>query len=274
METFTRQRSQRQLRNGKTGIALATVFLICAPAISLAQDAAAPQQGRRAGGLAGMPRITGEVTGISGATLTLKAEDGTITQVVTTDNTRVEKNSATPADAAYGPPTGRRGDILRPIKLADIHTGDGAMAAGILDAPNKTLHAAFLVVTDASVVRAIRDNLGKTYIRGRVTAVDLDNAKLTLTRPDGVSQTIGFDENTSFHKGGRGMRGQPGGGDAIPVPGAPAAESITLADIKPGDNITGRGSVKNGVFVPSELVVMGQREHGGAQPQQPPSPQQ
>jgi hypothetical protein len=32
-------------------------------------------------------------------------------------------------------------------------------------------------------------------------------------------------------------------------------ESITLADVKVGDNVAGKGSVKNGVFVPTELAV-------------------
>jgi hypothetical protein len=98
-----------------------------------------------------------------------------------------------------------------------------------------------------------------------VTAIDMDNAKLTVMRSDGVSQTIGLDESTSFRRGRLGVGGmgggmgeggggrQRGGGNAA----QPTAtnESITLADIKLGDNMGGKGSLKSGVFVPTEVVI-------------------
>ena len=40
---------------------------------------------------AGMQRVSGEVTAVAGSTLTIKGADGTVYQVVTTDNTRVMK---------------------------------------------------------------------------------------------------------------------------------------------------------------------------------------
>ncbi len=151
-------------------------------------------QGERPGrgAFAGMQRVAGEVTAVSGNTLTVKTEDEGTVQVVTTDNTRVMKG---------------RGNT---VKIADLKVGDGVMAAGILDAPNKTLHAAIVFATDAAQVAEMKANLGKTYIVGRVTAIDMDNAKMTVERPDHVSQTIGFDETTSFRKGGRGMGGRCG----------------------------------------------------------------
>ncbi|MGA8940082.1 MAG: DUF5666 domain-containing protein [Acidobacteriaceae bacterium] len=234
-------------------VLVAAVMLSTTAVVVRAQDSGQDSgQGQRRGrgAFAGMQRVTGEVTGVSGSTLTVKTEDGATMTVVTTDNTRVMKG---------------RGNT---VKVADLKVGDGVMAAGILDAPNKTLHAAIVFATDAAQVAAMKANLGKTYIVGRVTAVDMDNAKMTVERPDHVMQTIGFDETTSFRRGGRGMGGRMGadgaasGGAASAPTEAPEAggESITLADIKVGEMVRGRGSVKDGVFVPTELVVM---ERGG-----------
>jgi hypothetical protein len=230
-----------------------------------AQDGGGTQQGDRPGrgAFAGMQRVAGEVTAVAGATLTVKTEDGASMQIVTTDNTRVMKG---------------RGVT---VKIADLKVGDGVMAAGILDAPNKTLHAAMVFAQDAAQVAAMKANLGKTYIVGRVTAIDMDNAKMTVERPDHVAQTIGFDETTSFRKGGRGggrmAAGSGAGEGAAPAP-AEAGESITLADIKVGESVRGTGSVKGGTFVPTELVVMerggGDAASGGnARPSPNPDPQ-
>jgi hypothetical protein len=217
------------------------------------------QSGNEGGGdqaraaFAGMQRVAGEVTAVSGTTLTVKTEDNGTVQVVTTDNTRVMKG---------------RGVT---VKIADLKVGDGVTAAGNLDAPNKTLHAAIVFAVDAAQVKEMKENLGKTYIVGKVTAVDLDNAKMTVERPDHVVQTIGFDETTSFKRGGRGA-GRIGSGGAVGA-GASAApveggESITLADIKVGDMMRGTGTVKGGTFVPTQVVVgtpgQGGRRHEGA----------
>ena len=228
--------------------------------LAIAQTATPDSGGAAAGGrhgqYAGMGRVMGEVTAVNGNTLTVKAEDGTTLQVVTTDNTRLMKD---------------RG----PIKIADLHTGDGLMAVGNLDAPNKTLHAAVVMAEDAAQVKAMKENLGKTYITGRVTAVDLDNARMTVVRPDRQAQVIGFDETTSFKKavrrgggnagaddagGGAGRSGGAGlGGSTMGMNGGidrafSTGESITLADIKVGDFVAGTGALKSGTFVPAHLV--------------------
>jgi hypothetical protein len=233
------------------------------------QDGAgAARQGRGGGQFAGMQRVGGEVTGVSGATVSIKDEKGVPFQVVTTDNTRIMKGRA-----AAGGDGGGSGPTA--IKVADLKAGDGLIAMGNLDAPNKTLHAAMIIATDAAQLKALKDNLGKTYIAGKVTAIDIDNAKMTVLRSDGVSQAIGFDETTSFKRGranmnmngfgnGEGAGRRAGAAGA----GAPAAESITLADIKVGDMVGGRGSVKGGVFIPGELSVatpgQGRRRGEGA----------
>lgn len=250
------------------------------------QGQAAGDAGARRGQFAGMQRVGGEVTAVNGGTLTIKAEDGHTVQIVTTDNTRVMKD---------------RG----PVRVSDLHPGDGLMAFGNLDAPNHTLHAAMVMAEDAAQIKAMRENLGKTYIAGRVTAVNLDDAKMTVERGDHVAQTIGFDEGTSFKRavrgerngangagnggaggngGGGGGRGGFGGGMGLMADGGAAlerafanGESITLADIKVGDNVVGTGSVKAGTFVPVHLIDSPPRPHHqqngtggqGAQPANP-----
>ena len=259
-------------------LAVCLAALLCAWTGSLrAQDAEMSSAGR-GGPFAGMPRVAGEVVSVTGATVTIKGEDGTYT-IVTTDNTRIMKG---------------RGNT---VKVAELKPGDGVMAVGNLDAPTKTLHAAMLYATDAAQVRELRENLGKTYIAGRVVAVDLDNAKMTVERADHVKQTIGFDETTSFRRGrpgGRGAGGGFGGSGAGPgaaaTPGATpasrpdrsasAGESITLADVKVGDFVTGQGALKAGVFTPAQLSVStpgagrareGRPETGAAAPTPPPT---
>ena len=258
-----------------SGLAIATVLAmgLMFPALSARAQEPGEQMVGPGGGrgqFAGMQRVVGEVTAISGSTLTVKGEDGATFQVVTTDNTRVMKG---------------RGVT---VKVADLKVGDGLMAVGNLDTPNKTLHAAMVMAQDAADVKKARENLGKTYIMGKVTAIDADNAKMTVKRPDGVEQTIGFDETTSFKRGragrgGGGFGGGFGGGGGAEAPAtapAPTGESITLADVKVGDQVAGQGALKSGVFVPAQLTVAtpGQgRRRGGeggpnGAPGAPPAP--
>lgn len=217
-----------------------------------------------------MQRVAGEVVSVSGANVIVKAEDGSTVTIVTTDNTRIMKGRGNMTGSGGGV---SGGGAPSTIKVSELKPGDGITAAGNLDAPNKTLHAAFLAAVDAAQVKAMKDNLGKTYIAGRVTAIDLDNAKLTVERPDHVSQTIGLDDSTSF-KRGRGGRGGGGGmamGAGAGAAPADAGESITLADVKVGDQVAGQGEMKGGAFVPKQLTVMtpGQGRRNGAQGGQP-----
>ncbi len=83
------------------------------------------------------------------------------------------------------------------------------------------------------------EDMGKKFIAGEVKAIN--ETKLTIARPDGQSQDIEVDENTSFKKSG---------------------ESITLADIKVGDFVSGPGELKNNIFVAKELRA-GRLPRGG-----------
>ena len=241
----------------RRGIEVAMLAVLAGGMLFPARMVKAQEPGEQMGGraqFAGMQRVMGEVTAVNGANLTIKTEDGSSFQVTTTDNTRVMKGRGVS------------------VKVADLKVGDGLMAMGNLDAPNKTMHAAMVVAQDAADMKKMRENLGKTYIIGKVTAIDADDAKMTVMRSDGVSQTIGFDETTSFKRGRvmRGGSGGFGGGDASGSAPAPSAESITLADIKVGDQVGGQGSLKNGVFVPAVLTVgapgQGRRRGGEGQP--------
>jgi hypothetical protein len=186
------------------------------------------------GGFAGGQMVRGTVTAVAADKLTMKTDAGDVYQVALSANTRMMK--------------GRQ-----PVKVTDIKAGDGIGAMGTLDAPTKTVHALFVTVMDAEEVKKAREEMGKIYIAGKVTAID--ELKLTVLRTDGVSQVIAVDETTSFKRGGRDMQAMMSGGP-VGVGASAAGESITLADIKVGDSVAGRGGMKGGVFVPTELGVM------------------
>lgn len=231
-----------------TVLFLMGTMLVGTPSLLRAQGLGAESVGN--GRMAGMQRVVGEVTAIAGPKLTVKGEDGAVFTVVATDNTRVTRG---------------RGNM---IKIDEVEVGDGVLAAGRFDDATKTLHAVIIAAQDAAAMKKARENLGKTYIAGKVTAIDIDNLKLTVKRPDGTSQTIGFDESTSFRRGRAGRGGMAGG--ETPAPAADT-ESVTLADIKVGDNVSGPGSLKNGIFVPKTLSVAtpGQARHRHQEPVTP-----
>lgn len=225
---------------------------LSAGAILLAMGTAVAQEGPGRGEMAfGNGRmIRGTVTASAADHLTLKTDAGDVYEVAITPNTRIMKDR-------------------QPVKPADVKVGDGVGAMGELDAPKKTVHALFVTVVDAEQVKKLREDLGKAYITGKITAID--DVKLTVLRPDNVSQVIEVDETTSFRKGGRRGFGAlvMEGGAPVPVGpsggaaagandpnGAAAGESITLADIKVGDVVAGQGGMKHGLFVPTNLTVL------------------
>ena len=170
------------------------------------------RRGGREGGFRGMMGsgrpVGGEITAINGKDISVKAQDGAAATIHITDSTRFMRN----------------GDA----RLSDFKIGDTIMAGGTQE-KDGTWTANF-VVDRTEQMRQMKENLGKTMIAGEVTAIA--DTKLTILRPDGVTQVIEADENTSFRKHG---------------------ESVTLADVKVGDRVMGRGALKSGVFVPTEL---------------------
>jgi hypothetical protein len=120
------------------------------------------------------------------------------------------------------------------IKKTDLKIGDTIGVAGSPDSNDPTTWNATYVVDRTEQVKQFEQSLGKTVIAGEIKSID--GTKLTILRPDGQTQTIEVDESTSFEKG---------------------RDKVTLADFKVGDHVMGRGEVKNGVFVPSNLRVGG-----------------
>ena len=214
-------------------LVFALAFLLTAQIWAQDGEQDGPMPGR--GAFAGAHMVRGTVAAIAADGLTVKTEEGEVFQVAVSANTRLMKDR-------------------QPVKLGDIKVGDGVGAMGVLDAPAKTVHAMFVAVMDAEQVKKAREGLGKVYITGSVTAVDMDNARITVKRPDGVSQVIQADEGTSFRRSGR--RAQASVNAAPPAGTDASAESVTLADVKVGDMVMGRGTVKNNMFVPTELRVM------------------
>lgn len=252
------------MRTRFTRYLLAAVVAIASlgTALARAQDGS-PGEGA---GFARGPMVRGTVTAIAPDHITIKTDSDEVYQVALTPNTRLMKNR-------------------QPVQVGDVKVGDGVGAMGELDASRKTLHALFVAVVDAEQVRKMREDLGKTYITGKITAID--DVKLTILRPDHVSQVIEVDETTSFRKGRGHRRGEASSSENASASGnaAGAADTsgdlVTLADFKVGDMVAGRGSVKHGAFVPTTLALlpagassaMGMRTHrngeqtpGGAAP--------
>jgi hypothetical protein len=238
-------------RNWFAGLVLVAVGFGGACA-ARAQGGEPGQDGAPAMAMGATRGVRGTVTAVAGDKVTVKTDAGDVYTVVLTPNTRVMK----------GRDQG---------KASDVKVGDGIGAGGELDQPTKTVHALFVSVVDAAEIQKLKDTLGKTWIAGKVTAID--DVKLTILRSDKVTQVIQVDEDTSFKRGMRGVgagagmgmggggyRGGAGGGGgrnggaAAPAENA-GGESITLADVKVGDEVAGQGSLKNGVFVPTLLGV-------------------
>jgi hypothetical protein len=117
-------------------------------------------------------------------------------------------------------------------------------AIGDKDEKAKNVGAIFLIVFDKEQYERAKADFGKTWTAGVV--VSIEETKITIKRPDGVTQIVTADENTSFRK---------------------HRQSITLLDIKAGDNISARGSLQNGNFLATVLSVggpMGPGQRSGA----------
>jgi hypothetical protein len=76
--------------------------------------------------------------------------------------------------------------------------------------------------------------LGQDYVFGEVRSIDAP--KLTILRPDNVTQTVELNEETSLRKG---------------------RDSITMADIQVGDRIMIRGGMQANAFQPKSVMVIG-----------------
>lgn len=196
--------------------------------------ATAIMQAQEHGGMNASPgeNVVGKVTAVSKDSLTVSPlMGGEPVTVKVSENTRVTKDR-------------------QPFKLEDIKVDETVFARGELK--NNVMQAALVGVVNPEMIQRIQqgggpggarsgamagmnaEDIGKKFIIGQVKAIN--ETKLTIARPDGQTQDIEVDENTSFKKAG---------------------ESITLPDIKVGDFVRGRGELKESMFVPKELIVGG-----------------
>lgn len=123
--------------------------------------------------------VRGDITTISGNTITVKTDDGQVYTVATSANTRFRKQR----------------DL---IKLSDLHVGDMIAAIGDKDPKAKTVGAVFVVVIDKEQYEKMRADFGKTWTAGVVQSINGTN--IVVKRPDNVTQTIAVDENTEFRR--------------------------------------------------------------------------
>lgn len=200
------------------------------------------------GGMMGMGRGTiGAVTEVAADHYTIKTETGEIYTVHFSANTRILKQVSGPNGShgqERGMGTGNGGNPPQAIKASDIKPGDVIVANGEVDEGAKSVGALFVVQLDperAKQMKEIQASFGKTWLMGRVTAIN--EAKVTLQSPvDSATHAFVADENTSFRR---------------------RRDPITLADVEVGDNVRVEGSIKGGVFVATTVNVGMPPANGG-----------
>lgn len=168
-----------------------------------------PNEGR------GQP-LLGKITAINKGSLELAKPDGTRATVKLNDKTEYRKD--------------RQG-----AKLADFRVGDIVFVRGEENADH-SVNA--LVIGGRSGGGSegggrVFGEMGKDFVVGEVKSIDAP--KLTVLRPDNVTQTLELNEETSLRRG---------------------RESITMTDIQVGDHVVVRGGVQNSVFVPKNIMVL------------------
>ena len=229
------------------------------PAPPNPQDNGARGYGQRAGrgGYRGMGMgrgLMGTVTQVAADHYTIKTETGETYTVHFSANTRIFKMPAGQRGGSMGRTEGRGsgqgmaggmggamgggGNPPEQIKSADIKVGDPIAAMGEIDADTKSIGAVAIALVDperAKMMQQMRANYGKTWLMGKVTAID--GVKVTLMGSiDNASHAFVADENTTFRK---------------------RREPITLSDIQIGDTVRADGALKDGTFTATAVSVMG-----------------
>jgi len=258
----------------KPAILSALLCLLTLTAAAPAQDINPGQgssdgQGRRGGmgmgpGMALGRGLIGTVTEVAADRYSIKTDAGVAYTVYFSVNTRIfrqpAQGPATAAQQGQRSDPAPRGDYQRaapqPLKPTDIKVGDPIIAIGELDSSAKSIGALTILQVDPERARQMREmqaNYGKTWIMGKVTAID--GVKVTLLGAiDNAAHSFVADENTTFRK---------------------HREPITLADIQPGDTMRVEGVLKDGTFVAATVSVMGMPPTGPPtlpRNSQPPAP--
>jgi Domain of unknown function (DUF5666) len=185
-------------------------------------------QGRPGGGREGGRPVFGQITALRNDSIDIKTPDGQAITVKLTAQTEFRKDR-------------------EPAKIADFKVGDVVMVRGDQN-DDHTVTAKMIGSRTGGMTFNGQGGpggrpgggmwlgggtLGKDYVAGEVKSID--PPKLTVLRTDNVTQTMELNEDTSLRRG---------------------RESITMADIKPGDHVVARGAAQNDVFVPKNVMVM------------------
>jgi hypothetical protein len=164
--------------------------------------------------------IIGKIIAAQGASFLITRPDGTKVTVRFTAKTEFRKDR-------------------QPAKQADFKVGDFVMVRGEENADH-SITAELLGGRSAgagpgggSGGGAFFGEMGKDFLAGEVKS--LAPPQVTLQGPDNVTKTVELNEGTSLRKG---------------------RESITMADIQPGDHLVIHGALQNGVFVPKTVMLL------------------
>ena len=213
------------MMHGKQFLRLSLLFLLAAtagraqapPPAALGQEQGAPPaagQRPRPNDGRGQP-LFGKITAINKGSFELVKPDGTTVTVKFTDKTEYRKDRQT-------------------ARLEDFKVGDMVFVRGEENAD----HSVTALLIGGRSGGGAEDGrgfgeMGKDFILGEVKSVDAP--KLTVLRPDNVTQTLELNEETSLRRG---------------------RESITMGDIQPGDHVVVRGGFQNNLFVPKNVMVL------------------
>jgi hypothetical protein len=157
---------------------LAALFLTAGQSRLYAQGDLGQQEGSGIGDIQ-EHSVRGDITAISGDTITLKTDEGEIWKVETSPNTRFRKQRDQ-------------------IKITDLKVGDMIAAIGDKDTKAKNLGAVMVFYIDRQQYAQARADFGKTWTAGVVQSINGTN--IVIKRIDKVTQTIAVDENTSFRQ--------------------------------------------------------------------------
>ncbi len=177
---------------------------------------------QRHGGTRDGHGIVGKITAVHGNSLQIAKPDGSTATINLTDKTEYRKDR-------------------QAAQLSDFKVGDFVMVSGD-ENPDHSVNALSLRGRSANSGAGMMGggpgggafgDMGKDFVAGEVKSIDAP--RLTVLRADNVTQTIELNEDTSLRRG---------------------RESVTLADIKPGDHIVIRGGLQNNTFVPKTVILL------------------
>ncbi|MFC5862858.1 hypothetical protein ACFPT7_11190 [Acidicapsa dinghuensis] len=217
-------------------------------------------QGRMRGGFGGGRGVIGTVTEVAADHYTIKTETGDLYTVHFSANTRIMKqvgggfrrggqgsgqSSGQGSGQGGGQGAGEAGGDQpqaprqppQMLKSTDIKIGDVITTGGEVDASAKSVGAVFIMQMSPEQVARMKQmqaDWGKTWLAGKVTGIQ-DTIITIEGTMDHQPHAIVVDENTSFRE---------------------RRDSITLADIKPGEELRAEGALKNGAFTATTVAAM------------------